>query len=585
MKKSINKIDNKKDKKYKITNLLKPYSKLIFLLVVLSITSNALTLSIPQLISHTIDNFNTQKDVLDYALEKFLFLTITIFLISYVQGILQAYISEKAAKDLRENLINKISEQSYIFVQEIGASKLLTRITLDIDNIKLFISQAIPSLISSIILIFGSAFLLINLNWKLAICILMIIPAIAILFIKTMKKVRVLFKKAGEIIDKLNKVINENIIGSSLIRILNSQNYENNKFLELTREAKENGIKILLNFAFLMPSVIFISNLATLIIFSLGGYFVIKDQMTLGDFSAFNGYLSMLFFSILLASFMSNLITQASASYLRIGEILEEIKEKETGTIEKNLTGTILVENLNIKIKEKNILKNINFEIKPLSKTAIIGPTGAGKTQLLYLITGLIKTNEGKITFDNVELKDYKKDCLYNQIALVFQDNIMFNSSIKENICFDKEISEEKITKALKTSELYDFVESLPEKLNTNVTERGTSLSGGQKQRIMLARALILEPKILFLDDFTARVDFRTEQKIIKNLKNNYPNITLVSVTQNIDAIKDYDEIILLMEGELIDKGKHEELMKRSVEYVQIYNSQKSTNTYELHTN
>ena len=149
-------------------------------------------------------------------------------------------------------------------------------------------------------------------------------------------------------------------------------------------------------------------------------------------------------------------------------------------------------------------------------------------------------------------------------------------------ICFNKNIKEDDLIKSLKTSELYDFIESLPNKLDTYISERGTTLSGGQKQRIMLARVLVMNPKILFLDDFTARVDYNTERKILENIKNNYPNITLISVTQNIEPIKDYDEIILLMEGEIIDKGHHKELMKRSPEYVQIYNSQQSTSTYEL---
>lgn len=580
--KSDKDFQDKPKNKYKITDLLKPYVGLIILLMLLSIISNGITLVLPKIISHTIDNY--QNDALNVVVRNFLGASIAIFVISYIQGILQAYIAEVAARDLREDLINKISSQSYLFIQDITPAKLLTRLTLDIDNIKLFISQAIPSIVSSFVLIFGSAILLLMTEWQLALLILMIIPVIAFLFYSNMKKVRVLFKKAGEIIDRLNKVINENIVGSTLIRVLNSQKYEFEKFLGLSTEAKENGIKILSNFALFIPSVVFISNIATLTIFVLGGYFVIEDKMSLGDFSAFNSYLSILFFPILLIGFMTNIINQAQTSYIRISEVLDKTKKIDAGNIEIKPKGNIIVEDINLKAGDTCILKDINFDIKAYTKTAIIGPTGAGKTQLLYIMTGLINQTEGNVKIDNHDIKDYKKDVLHKYMGLVFQDNIMFNSTLRENICFDKDIPQEELDKALKTAELYDFVETLPDKLDTYVMERGTSLSGGQKQRIMLARVLVLNPTILLLDDFTARVDYVTERKITENLKRNYPDLTLISVTQNIEPVKDYDQIILLMEGELIDKGTHKQLMERSVEYVQIYNSQKSTTDYELHT-
>ncbi len=240
--------------------------------------------------------------------------------------------------------------------------------------------------------------------------------------------------------------------------------------------------------------------------------------------------------------------------------------------------------NLSLKFGEKYGLKNINFTVAEGNKVAIIGPTGSGKTQLLYLLTGLTEPTEGHILYDGKELNEYKKEAFHNQMGLVFQDSIMFNMSLRENISFNSKVSTGNLEKAVATAELKDFVETLPEKLDTFVLERGTSLSGGQKQRIMLARALALDPKILFLDDFTARVDTLTEKKILANIEKNYPDLTLISVTQKIEAVENYEEIILLMEGELLSKGTHEELMNSSPEYVQIYNSQKSTNNYELQT-
>jgi len=200
----------------------------------------------------------------------------------------------------------------------------------------------------------------------------------------------------------------------------------------------------------------------------------------------------------------------------------------------------------------------------------------------LYLLTGLIKPNEGAVLYDGIELKDYQKESFHTQIGIVFQDSVMFNMSLLENISFSETVTEESLKKAIDTAELSDFIKTLPNGLDTIVSERGTSLSGGQKQRIMLARALALNPKILLLDDFTARVDQQTERKILKNVRDNYPELTLVSVTQKISPVKDFDQIILLMEGEVVATGQHEALRKSSPEYIQIYESQKSTSHYEL---
>ena len=184
--------------------------------------------------------------------------------------------------------------------------------------------------------------------------------------------------------------------------------------------------------------------------------------------------------------------------------------------------------------------------------------------------------------FDGISINDYDSESFHSQVGFVFQDSIIFNMSVRENIAFSDTVTDESLEKAIATAELSDFVNTLPEKLSTIVSERGSSLSGGQKQRIMLARALAVNPKVLLLDDFTARVDTSTENKILANVQKHYPGLTLISVTQKIASVEHYDLIILLMEGEIVATGKHDELMQSSPEYVQIFNSQQSTSNYEL---
>ncbi|MFN7160590.1 MAG: ABC transporter ATP-binding protein [Candidatus Gracilibacteria bacterium] len=562
--------------------LLKPYMKFIILLIVLAIGSNGLSLVLPQLIAHAIDTYTATSTIPDASIWYFSLAVLGILLLTFGQSIIQTYASEKVARDLREDLAAKISRQSYLYIQNTNPSKLLTNLTSDIDSIKLFVSQIIVSMVSSFLLIIGSAIFLLMIDWQLALLVLMIIPLIGGAFFFIFKRIGALFLKAREVIDWLNKVINESILGAALIRVLHAEKMETAKFNEANTQATSVGLQILTMFATLIPIIVFVSSMASVVILVLGGYFVIGGVMTLGDFTAFNSYLGILVFPIIMIGFMSNMIAQASTSYHRISEVLEAEEKEPEGVITKTLQGKISVENISLNYGEKKTLKNISFEVAPGSRTAILGPTAAGKSQLLYLMTGLNQPSEGRILYDDQPISDYDPISFHKQVGFVFQDSVIFNMSIRENIAFSSDSTEEDLQKAIKTAELEDFITSLPEGLETIVSERGASLSGGQKQRIMLARALTLNPRILLLDDFTARVDTQTEQKILENMKKYYPDLTLVSITQKVAAIESYEQILLLMEGELLTSGTHKELLHTSPEYVQIYNSQKSTNHYEL---
>lgn len=562
--------------------LLKPYSRLVILLIVLALFSNGINLIIPKIIAYSIDSYSAGHWDFKIILLQFGLAAIFIFIFTYLESIVQTFTSERVARDLRTQLSAKISKQSYDYIEKVSPGKLLTNLTSDADAVKSFISQAIVSIISSVFIIIGASILLLTINWKLALAVLTIIPIISAAFYIVFKKVKTLFKRAQGVIDRLNRVINESILGAALIRVLNSQQPEYNKFLDSNKEALSIGLSILRLFATLIPIVTFVGNLAMLTVLALGGHFVIAGTMTLGDFAAFNSYIALLIFPIMLIGFMSNVIARASASYQRIHEVLSTEDPQETGTIKAALKGNIQMERIHVSYHKKPVLKDVSFNIKAGSRTAIIGPTAAGKTQLFYLLTGLIKPDSGTIKFDGIDFSDLNKEAFYSQVGLVFQDSIIFNMSMRENIAFNKKVTDEALEKAIATAELKTFIERLPEKLDTVISERGTTLSGGQKQRVMLARALALEPKILLLDEFTARVDIQTEKKILNNVKINYPGITLLSITQTIETVKDYDQIILLMQGEVVAKGRHKELMKSSPEYIQIYQSQRSTSHYEL---
>lgn len=555
---------------------------MLILLLLFALFSNGLNLWIPRIIGDGIDAYRDQRFDARRVILQFSTIVSVIFIFTYLQSILQTYASEKVARDLRTRLSDKISKQSFAFIKESNPSKLLTNLTADVDSIKLFVSQAIVSIASSLFIIIGASALLIAINWRLALAVIAIIPIIGGTFFIVLRKVRVLFIQSRAVIDWLNKVINESILGAAIIRVINSQQLEYDKFLEANIKAKDYGLAILRLFAGLIPVIIFTANMAGLAILMLGGHFVISGGMSLGDFAAFNSYLALLIFPILVIGFMSNVIAQATASYERINVVIEAPELEKTGSIKVELHGEIKLDSVCVNYGQKPVLKDVSFSVKPGSKTAVLGPTAAGKTQLLYLLTGLIKPDLGAITFNGYLINEYNAEFFHSQIGFVFQDSIIFNMSIRENIAFSDQATDESLQKAIATAELSTFIDELPDKLNTIVSERGSSLSGGQKQRIMLARALALNPKVLLLDDFTARVDNLTEGKILRNIQENYPELTLISVTQKIASVEEYEQIILLMEGEVVAIGKHEALMRTSPEYAQLFHSQQSTSNYEL---
>jgi ATP-binding cassette, subfamily B, bacterial len=582
MNKSVSQSSNTIAPKPNIFSLLKPYSGLVSVLIVMALLGSATNMLIPKIIAHGIDSFTANKYNTGSVVIQFLAAAAAIFVFTFLQSVFQTYTSERVAKDLRTKLSEKISRQGYSYVLTTNPSKLLTNLTSDIDSMKMFVSMAFVTIISSAFVIVGTAVLLVLINWKLALAVISIVPLIGGTFFIVLRKVRVLFRKSREVVDSLNRIINESIMGSALIRVLNSQQPESIKFLETNLVSRNLGLSILRMFATLIPVIMFVSNMAVVTILALGGHFVVVGTMSLGNFAAFNSYLLLLIFPIIMIGFMSNIIAQASASYARINDVLEAPLPEEAGTITSNIRGDIQLKNVSLFYGDKPILKNISFSIKAGNKTAIIGPTAAGKSQLLYLLTNLISPSSGTIEFDGISTDKYTKEVFHSQIGFVFQDSVIFNMSLRENIAFNDKVTNESLEKAIATAELTDFIESLPQKLDTIVSERGTSLSGGQKQRIMLARALAINPKILLLDDFTSRVDKKTENKILCNLENNYPGLTLISVTQKIAPVRHFEQIILLMEGEVIATGKHNELKESSSEYIQIYSSQRSTHHYEL---
>lgn len=564
-------------KKVTLISFLKKFRFLVITVVLLSLVVNALSLILPRINARAIDSLQT----FTYNKDDFLLLYGGLSTIILILGLIQIVVSnitaEKIAAELRKQIIAKLSRQSFSYLNSVSTSKLLTNLTVDVDAVKSFINQGLVIAFAAVVQLIGSAILLLAINWRLAIPVLLSVPILLVAFGVIFSRIEKYFVQAQEVIDRLNRVINESIVGSALVRVLNAGRFEKKKFADVNEDAKYNGIKIVSGFAGLIPVIGIVVNASFLVVMGYGGIQIMDGTLSTGDFSAFFSYIFIFISPIIMLGFLASSVQRAFVTFDRIREVIDSEEPVHLGTTKKELDGDIKLEKVTLDLGNKRILDDININIKSKSRVAIIGPTAAGKTQIFYLITGLINPNSGTISIDGVNTTDFDTENLYSQMGMVFQDSIIFNTTVRENIAFKGEISEESIWKAIETAELKDFVNALPNKLDTVLSERGSSLSGGQKQRLTLARALAINPKILLLDDFTARVDVNTERKILGNLAKNYPNITLISITQKIESIKEFDKIFLVMEGELVASGTHKELLKDSLEYNQIFNSQQRT--------
>ncbi len=576
--------------------LLKQYKGWAITVLALGLATNILSLTVPKFSAHIIDIAEVTPGLSSSALQS-IYILFGIALLAFVISALQVYFSavfaEKVAYDLREDLINKVGDQAFSYISKESPSRLLTLMTSDVDAVKVVISMGMVTLLGAAVTLAGAIIFLLSINLRLGLYTVSVIPLLVLTIILVFGNLSRLFQEGQENLEKVNKIINESVVGAALIRVLHASLEELKKFAGINAKTRDVGLGIVKSFSALIPAVVFLAHMTTLIIIWFGGRSVIGGTLTIGEFSAFLSYTTLFIWPLFVLSFVGPQIGRGMVSVRRINEVLDSEIPADTGIYEGDLKGDIEFQNVTLKYtdeagNERTVLKNISFKIEAGTKTAILGPTAAGKTQIFYLIAGMVLPTEGKILVDGRALSEFKSKSFLARVGLVFQDSILFNSSFRDNISLsdstgvkNSEEVEKALQLALTTSELSDLIAELPRGLDTHVSERGTSLSGGQKQRLMLARALAINPQILLLDDFTARVDLATETKILGNVEKNYPDVTLISITQKIEPIQNYDHIIVIMEGEVVADGRHEELLRDSFEYKQIHESQQTTKVVE----
>jgi len=409
---------------------------------------------------------------------------------------------------------------------------------------------------------------------------LVIVPFTFGVFGTIASRIRPLFKIVQERLAKLNVVLQENLTGVRVVKAFVREPYELQRYTNANRELYDVNIKLGKLFSLFMPMIFFISSIASLSVYWIGGGQVIYGHLTLGEMTSFNGYMMMAFFPMLMVTMILTMLSQAGASAERIFEVLDaqsEVTEKRDAQALSMVQGRVAFENVSFRYFERGdpVLDGVSFQAQPGQVVALLGATGSGKSTIINLIPRFYDVTDGRVTVDDVDVRDVTIESLRSQIGIVFQETTLFAGTIKENIAFGRpDASVDEIVAAAQAAEAHDFITSFPDGYDTAVGERGVTLSGGQKQRVAIARALLLNPRILILDDSTSSVDLETEYRIQQALDRLMEGRTSFVIAQRIATVLNADQILVLERGQIVAQGVHEELMESSEIYAEIYYSQ-----------
>jgi ATP-binding cassette subfamily B protein len=501
-----------------------------------------------------------------------------------VFAFLQTYMSENTSQglafDFRNAIFAKISRLSFSYYDRNQTGQLMIRATSDVENLRLFIAQGLLAAVQAFLLLSLTMVILFLTNARLTLVVLGILPLTFIMFAIFGTVARPLFAETQRRVSRLNTVLQENVAGIKVVRAFVREKKETDRFFKETDSVYEQQMKIGRTFSFLFPVIFLIAQVGSILILGAAADPIIRQELTIGDYQKFSLYLVLLFVPLGQLGFIVSLLAQASASAERIFEILDaesDVKEKPNALNLENIAGDVEFRNVTFRYFNSGdaVLKNVSFSVKAGQTVALLGSTGSGKTTIINLIPRFYDVTEGAILVDGHDIRDLTIDSLRSHIGIVLQETTLFSGTIRDNIAFGRpDATDEEVEAAAKAAAAHDFIVSFPDGYNTQVGERGSTLSGGQKQRIAIARALLLKPNILILDDSTSAVDFTTESRIQAALETLMEGRTSFVIAQRISTVRNADQIIVLDKGEVVAMGTHTDLMEDSPIYAEIINSQ-----------
>ncbi|HMD80297.1 MAG TPA: ABC transporter ATP-binding protein [Anaerolineales bacterium] len=538
--------------------------------------------------SLTLDQLKVQLEAdITNAPQALIYALVAIIVFATLRGLfafLQAFWAEKnsqaVAYDLRNDLYAKIQRLSFSYHDKNQTGQLMIRATDDVEKVRLFIGQGLLQLVGAVILLTGTIIILFTSSVSLAWTAMPILPVAIVIFIIFASLAQPMFSKVQQKLSYLNTVLQENLAGIKVIKAFTREKEQQAKFQHAADETMNQQIAVSRLFTFMFPFVFLVANLGQAAILYVGGKQIIMGALSLGAWQEFSLYLMYLFFPVMMFGMIITQMGQAGASAERVFEILDaksDIVDKPDAIELPHVQGNVKFENVTFRYfgGGEPVLNNVSFEAKPGETIALLGATGSGKTTIINLLPRFYDPSEGRITIDGYDLRDVTLDSLRSQIGIVLQETTLFSGTMRENIAFGKpEAAQQEIESAAKAAAAHDFIMSFPDGYNTHVGERGQTLSGGQKQRLAIARALLLNPRILILDDSTSSVDLNTEAQIQTALDTLMKGRTSFVIAQRISTVINADQILVLDKGKIVEQGKHADLMEESAIYAEIYNSQ-----------
>lgn len=540
------------------------------------------TLISPQLLRYVIDQGITLSNM-----QAIFIGTGGLLVIALVRGLfsfLQGYLSEKASQslayDLRNTIFNKLQTLSFSYYDQQQTGQLMTRATNDVEQVRTFASIGFLQIIAALITLIGTATVLFITSWRLAIIALLIVPLMIGTIMLLFSQVRKRFQAVQQKLSQLNSILQESMAGARVVRAFAREPYEIQRFDKSNESLMDENIAIMRAFAINFPTIFFIGGLGSLAVTWIGGIFVIQQSLTLGELIAFTAYLGFLFMPIFVIGNLSIQLSRASVSAHRVFEVLDahvEIMDKPNAIVLKDVQGRVVFDQVSFRYlgAERDILHDVSFVAEPGERVAILGATGSGKSTIINLIPRFYDVTGGKITIDGHDIRDVTLDSLRAQIGIVLQETTLFSGTIRENIAYGRpEATMDDVIAAAQAAQAHNFILSFPEGYDTIIGERGVGLSGGQRQRIAIARALLLAPHILILDDSTSSVDTETEFLIQQALDRLMKGCTSFVIAQRISTVRQADKIIVLEDGQIVAQGTHEQLIDESPVYADILASQ-----------
>ncbi|USG65859.1 ABC transporter ATP-binding protein/permease [Brevibacillus ruminantium] len=496
--------------------------------------------------------------------------------------IFSSYAAQGFGADLRYSLFQKVQTFSFGNLDRIQTGSLITRLTNDVGQLQTLVQMTLRILVRAPLMVLGSLVMAIRISPLLALILAVMMPLLVVFMTILMRMAFRLYSKVQAKLDDVNNVVQENLTGIRVIKAFVRSAFEINRFEKANEAYRKTALKAARTIALNMPVMMFILNMSIVAVLWFGGARVGNQTMNIGELIAFINYVTQVLFSLLLIGMMMPFVSRAKSSAERINEVMElqpEIVDPERAKTGVLHSGEVEFEDVSFSYEgniASSVIRNISFTAQSGQTVAILGATGSGKTSLVSLIPRLYDVTQGSVRIDGVDVRDMQLHDLRSRIGMVLQQPTLFSGSIRDNICFGKpDATEEEIVAAAKAADAHTFIMGLPDGYDSIIGQRGVTLSGGQKQRLSIARALLVRPAILILDDSTSAVDFRTEARIQKALKELMGTCTSFIIAQRISSVRGADHILVLEDGELVAQGTHEQLLHTSRIYQEIYQSQR----------